>query len=90
MSGEEMDPRATFKLDQEEAQKTEQTRDTTAWELNVRNGAANAYQTEAHAAHMFAKAAVWKAVSVLINWVTAFGVLAAVAWAVALLVGVFR
>lgn len=57
----EQDPAATFKLDQEEAETEAKTRDQQSWELNIRNGQAQALAQETHASVLFHKARTWEA-----------------------------
>lgn len=53
---ENIDPAATFHLDQQEAAEEQATRDQVVWAQNVANSQANTAHTEAHAALLNAKA----------------------------------
>lgn len=71
---DENDPaRAAFLADQQAASTEHTIREEAAWKLNIRNGAANASETEGRAAYLQAKAAFWEAVSTLI-WVAILAV----------------
>jgi hypothetical protein len=59
----EQDPSATFRLDQEAAEAEELTRDQAVFQLNLRNGEANAFATEAHSMHTCAQAKLLETVA---------------------------
>ena len=82
--------RAAFLADQEAAQAEQSTRDETAWELNVRNGMANALQAETHAAHMAAKAKFWDALAGMVYVATTLAVGAVLWYVIALIVEAVR
>lgn len=89
--------RAAFLKDQEDAQAEEQTRDQVSWELNIRNGEAQAALTEAQATLHFSmatemetKARVWATTAGAVAAVALAACLLSVAWAVAIIVGAFR
>lgn len=91
MEQNQPDPaRAAFLADQEAAQEEQSTRDQTAWELNVRNGMANALQAETHAAHMAAKAKFWDALAGMVYVATTLAVGAVLWYVIALIVEAVR
>lgn len=61
------DPAETFRRDQEDAQREEQTREAQAWELNVRSSTSQAMGQEAAAVLLLNKAKVWRAAAALIT-----------------------
>jgi len=86
----DQDPAATFRLDQEAASQEQKTREETTWELNVRNGVAQAAQTEGVAAYWAAKASFWSALTNLAHFGLLIVISAGLWWVIAQLIGAFQ
>ena len=78
----EMDPTATFRLDQEAAQAEAQTRDEVGWELHVQDAQAQVAMKVAAAANEQAKANMREAIALTLYALLSIGGLFALVWGV--------
>lgn len=78
----EMDPTATFRLDQEAAENEAKTRDEVGWELHVKDAVAQIAMKEAAAANEQAKANMREAIALTIYAALSLGGTIALVWAI--------
>lgn len=91
MPSEELNPmQEVFKMDQDAAAAQEVERDQQSWELNIRNGQAQAIVHEQMAAQESAKAELYRSLSGLVFAAALSGLLLALVFAASLIVGMFR